>query len=66
MEYYIEQGEFATLGAYMQGREENDFNAFNLATSFTSLYDPWQNHSKYVGTGLNWSDISEPELDAAY
>ncbi|CAM2733089.1 ABC transporter substrate-binding protein [Erysipelothrix tonsillarum] len=65
MEYYIEQGEFATLGAYMQGIEENDFNAFNLATSFTSLYDPWQNHSKYVGTGLNWSDVADPELDAA-
>lgn len=64
--YYIEQGEFSTLGSYMQGREENDFNAFNLATSFTSVYDPYTgHHSDFVGRGSNWSDIADPELDAA-
>ena len=49
----------------MQGTQENDYNAFNLATSFTSMYDPWQNESKYVNTGLNWSDIADKDLDAA-
>lgn len=64
--YYIEQGEFSTLGSYMQGREENDFNAFNLATSFTSVYDPYTgHHSDFVGLGSNWSDIADPQLDAA-
>ncbi|CAM3669604.1 ABC transporter substrate-binding protein [Erysipelothrix urinaevulpis] len=64
VEYAVDQGDFATLGAYMQGTQDNDYNAFNLATSFTSMYDPWQNESQYVNTGLNWSDIEDDKLDA--
>ncbi|QIK70495.1 ABC transporter substrate-binding protein [Erysipelothrix sp. HDW6C] len=66
IEYFVQQGEFSTLGDYMQGRVENDYNAFNLATSFTSIYDPYTgHHSDWVGSGLNWGDIADPELDAA-
>lgn len=66
MNYVVDQGDFATLGAYMQGIEENDYNAFNLATGFTAIYDPYTgHHSDWVGKGPNWGDFADPELDAA-
>ncbi len=66
MDYLVEQGDFATLGAYMMGQEENDFNAFNLATGFTAIYDPYtSHHSDWVGRGTNWSDIADDDLDKA-
>lgn len=66
MDYLVEQGDFATLGAYMMGIEKNDFNAFNLATGFTAVYDPYtSSHSDWVGRGTNWSDIADENLDKA-
>lgn len=66
MNYVVDQGDFATLGSYMQGIEENDYNAFNLATGFTAIYDPYTgHHSDWVGKGPNWGDIANDDLDAA-
>ncbi|CAM4304568.1 ABC transporter substrate-binding protein [Erysipelothrix inopinata] len=64
MNFSMDTGDFATLGDYMQGRKENDYNSFNLATSFTAIYDPYTGfHSDWVGRGTNWSDLADSELD---
>lgn len=67
MKYTIDQGPFATLGAYMQELQENKYNVFNLATSFTAVYDRYYaEHSDWAANaGYNWSQIADADLDAA-
>lgn len=43
---------------------EDRYNIFNLATSFTAIFDPYlTNHSRLAGTSENPMEISDPVLD---
>ncbi len=51
---------------YLLGDDEQHYNTYNLAVSFTAVYDPYGSsyHSDYLGTWVNATQISDPELDA--
>ena len=43
---------------------ERRFHTYNLATSFTSVYDPYSSyHTDYLGTPYNSTQTSNPEFD---
>ncbi len=45
--------------------EDRVYHTFNLATNFTAVDDKYQSwHSDYLGTYLNATQLSDPEMDA--
>ncbi len=55
------------LDAYYEGTKKDPserYNTFNMATSFTPVYDPYYSfYSEYAGTRLNPVNIKDAELD---
>lgn len=62
LNFTLDRGEFATLLDYLQDRVDHDYNTFNLATSFTPVYDPY--YSFYTGQVQDYTSINNAELDA--
>lgn len=68
MKYTVTMGDWATFSAMLYDEIENDYNAFNYASSYPSfVYDPYtQFHSKFATPGgSNTNQVKDPALDAA-
>lgn len=66
LQYNMQFGDFATLMEYYYNPDVNDpkFTAFNLATNFTPVWDPYlQFHSEQIGND-NKNRLNVPEIDA--
>jgi len=69
MKYEVTHGDFnSLLGHYYYGfmmdDDERIYNAFNLASNFSSVDDKyWSWHSDLVGTWQNSEQLSDPEID---
>ena len=67
MKYTVTMGDWATFGAMLYDEIENDYNAFNYASSYPSfVYDPYtQFHSKFATPGgSNTNQVKDAELDS--
>lgn len=68
MKYTVTMGDWATFGAMLYDEIENDYNAFNYASSYPSfVYDPYTAfHSKFATPGgSNTNQVKDAELDKA-
>lgn len=68
LEYVVTMGDFATLITHYSTPEPADsrvFTAFNLATNFTAVYDPYYSyHSTFYGNyNYNSNGVNDPEFD---
>lgn len=69
--FHVTEADFGTLlDNYYYGFQKGDdrfYNSFNLANSFDPDYDPYyaSDHSDFVGTQTNSTQISDADLDAA-
>lgn len=66
LEYSLTYGDFATLiEHYYNASDSRDYTAFNLATNFTAVYDPFYSyHSSFYGNpNYNTNGVNDPELD---
>ncbi len=69
VDFNVTKGDFDTLlDHYYYGFDkpegERIYHSFNLATNFTPVDDKYQSwNSEYVGTSLNATQLSDPEID---
>lgn len=68
LEYTVTYGDFATMIGHYQPKPNTEriYNAFNLATNFTAVFDPYYSfHSDFYGTfAYNANGLANDELDA--
>lgn len=71
VDFVVTEADFGTLlDNYYYGFQKGDdriYNSFNLANGFAAAYDPYygSDHSDFIGTQNNQTQISDAELDAA-
>ena len=69
VKYEVEYGDFnALLDNYYYGADlgaDRKYNAFNLATGFSAVYDPYYGsyHSDFAGSWQNATATADAELD---
>jgi len=69
MKYEVTHGDFNTLlinyyYGFTLDDDERTYNAFNLASNFSSVDDKfWSWHSSLCGTWMNSEQLSDPEID---
>ncbi len=69
LQYTVTMGDFDTLLALYYNDEgtepeSREFLAYNLATGFTAVYDPFYSyHSSFIGTDYNTAAVDDPKVD---
>lgn len=67
LKYSVTMGDFGTLiQHYSEPGASREYTAFNLATNFTAVYDPYYSyHSDFYGNyNYNSNGVNDPEIDA--
>lgn len=64
IKYEVTMGDWATMLTYVNRTSDSDYNAYNYATSYSALYDPYTAwHSRFTST-TNTTKLADAELDS--